>query len=74
MHPVMKKEVERPPLHTGHLRTLTQLSEMGAIIAPPVPAFYTKPQSLDDLVTQTVGRALDLFDLNLEQVKRWQGD
>ena len=66
--------VRETPLHTGHLRTLTQLSEMGAIIAPPVPAFYTKPQSLDDLVTQTVGRALDLFDLNLEQVKRWQGD
>lgn len=66
--------VRETPLHTGHLRTMTQLSEMGAVIAPPVPAFYTRPQSLDDMVTQTVGRALDLFDLEHEQVKRWQGD
>jgi 4-hydroxy-3-polyprenylbenzoate decarboxylase len=47
---------------------------MGAVIAPPVPAFYTRPQTLDDMVTQTVGRALDLFELEHEQVKRWQGD
>jgi 4-hydroxy-3-polyprenylbenzoate decarboxylase len=53
---------------------MTQLSEMGAVIAPPVPAFYTRPRTLDDVVTQTVGRALDLFDLDLAQVKRWQGD
>ena len=66
--------VRETPLHTGHLRTMTQLSEMGAIIAPPVPAFYTKPQSLDDLVTQSVGRVLELFGLELEQVHRWQGD
>jgi flavin prenyltransferase len=66
--------VRETPLHTGHLRTMTQLSEMGAVVAPPVPAFYTRPQSLDDMVTQTVGRALDLFDLQLDQVKRWQGD
>ena len=66
--------VRETPLHTGHLRTMTQLSEMGAVIAPPVPAFYTRPQSLDDVVTQTVGRALDLFDLELAQVKRWRGD
>ena len=66
--------VRETPLHTGHLRTMTQLSEMGAIIAPPVPAFYTRPESLDEMVTQTVGRALDLFELNLAQVKRWQGD
>ena len=62
------------PLHTGHLRTMTQLSEMGAIIAPPVPAFYSRPQSLDEMVTQSVGRVLDLFELELPQVKRWQGD
>jgi flavin prenyltransferase len=62
------------PLHTGHLRTMTQLSEMGAIIAPPVPAFYTRPQTLDDVVTQSVGRALDLFDLRHEKVLRWRGD
>tara|TARA_R110002124_G_scaffold32999_15_gene110055 strand:- start:2693 stop:3256 length:564 start_codon:yes stop_codon:yes gene_type:complete len=66
--------VRETPLHTGHLRTMTQLSEMGAVIAPPVPAFYTRPRTLDDVVTQTVGRALDLFDLELDQVKRWQGD
>jgi 4-hydroxy-3-polyprenylbenzoate decarboxylase len=66
--------VRETPLHTGHLRTMTQLSEMGAIIAPPVPAFYSKPESLDDVVTQSVGRVLDLFDLELKQVKRWQGD
>jgi len=62
------------PLHTGHLRTMTQLSEMGAIIAPPVPAFYARPQSLDEMVTQSVGRVLDLFELELPQVKRWRGD
>lgn len=66
--------VRETPLHTGHLRTMTQLSEMGAVIAPPVPAFYTRPQSLDDVVTQTVGRALDLFELDLAQVKRWNGE
>lgn len=66
--------VRETPLHTGHLRTMTQLSEMGAVIAPPVPAFYTSPESLDDMVTQGVGRVLDLFDLPVSQVKRWQGD
>ena len=66
--------VRETPLHTGHLRTMTQLSEMGAVIAPPVPAFYARPASLDEMVTQSVGRALDLFELELEQVKRWQGD
>ncbi|MEZ5570488.1 MAG: UbiX family flavin prenyltransferase [Halioglobus sp.] len=65
--------VRETPLHTGHLRTMTQLSEMGAVIAPPVPAFYTRPETLEDVVTQTVGRALDLFDLQHDQVKRWQG-
>ena len=66
--------VRETPLHTGHLRTMTQLSEMGAVIAPPVPAFYAKPANLDEMVTQTVGRVLDLFDLDLEQVKRWKGE
>jgi len=66
--------VRETPLHTGHLRTMTQLSEMGAVIAPPVPAFYSKPGTLDDMVTQSVGRVLDLFGLELEQVRRWQGD
>ena len=66
--------VRETPLHTGHLRTMTQLSEMGAIIAPPVPAFYARPQSIDEMVTQTVGRVLDLFDIDTGQVKRWRGD
>ena len=66
--------VRETPLHTGHLRTMTQLSEMGAVIAPPVPAFYTKPDSIDQLVTQSVGRVLDLFDLDTGQVQRWTGD
>ena len=66
--------VRETPLHTGHLRTMTQLSEMGAVIAPPVPAFYARPETLDDMVTQSVGRVLDLFDLESEHVRRWQGD
>lgn len=66
--------VRETPLHTGHLRTMTALSEMGAVIAPPVPAFYARPQSLEEMVTQSVGRVLDLFDLELPQVKRWQGE
>jgi 4-hydroxy-3-polyprenylbenzoate decarboxylase len=60
------------PLHSGHLRTMAQLSDMGAIIAPVVPAFYTRPQSLDDIIDHTVGRLLDLFDLDVGVVKRWK--
>lgn len=66
--------VRETPLHTGHLRTMVQLSEMGAVIAPPVPAFYSSPASLDEMVTQTVGRVLDLFEIPSDQVKRWQGE
>ncbi len=65
--------VRETPLHTGHLRTMTALSEMGAVIAPPVPAFYTNPTSLDEMVDQTIGRVLDLFDLDHDGVKRWSG-
>ncbi|HCX14404.1 MAG TPA: 3-octaprenyl-4-hydroxybenzoate carboxy-lyase, partial [Rhodospirillaceae bacterium] len=65
--------VRESPLHTGHLSTLKKASEIGAIIAPPVPGFYAKPQSLDDLVDHTVGRALDLFDIDAGLVKRWGG-
>jgi 4-hydroxy-3-polyprenylbenzoate decarboxylase len=61
------------PLHTGHLRNMTQASEIGAIIAPIVPAFYTKPQSIDDLIDHSVGRMLELFDINTDAVKRWTG-
>ncbi|MEM9254002.1 MAG: UbiX family flavin prenyltransferase [Pseudomonadota bacterium] len=65
--------VRETPLHTGHLRSLTNLADMGAIISPPVPAFYARPASIDDIVTQSVGRALDLFDLELSAVTRWTG-
>lgn len=63
--------VRETPLHTGHLRTMTRLSEMGAIIAPPMPAFYTKPENLADMVEHNLGRILDLFDLELPALKRW---
>jgi flavin prenyltransferase len=63
--------VRETPLHTGHLRTMTQLSEMGAIIAPPVPAFYAKPASLEAMVDHTLGRVLDLFDIDAGGVTRW---
>jgi 4-hydroxy-3-polyprenylbenzoate decarboxylase len=64
--------VRETPLHTGHLRTMTALSEMGAIIAPPVPAFYPKPDTLQDMVDHTVGRALDMFDIvDVGVVNRW---
>jgi 4-hydroxy-3-polyprenylbenzoate decarboxylase len=63
--------VRETPLHTGHLRTMTALSEMGAVIAPPVPAFYAKPRSLDDMIDQTLGRILDLFGLDTGLLRRW---
>lgn len=65
--------VRETPLHTGHLRTMTALSEMGAVIAPPVPAFYTRADNLDAYLTQSVGRALDLFGISDTPVSRWQG-
>jgi 4-hydroxy-3-polyprenylbenzoate decarboxylase len=63
--------VRETPLHTGHLRTMTALSEMGAVIAPPVPAFYAKPRTLAEMIDQTLGRILDLFNLETGGVKRW---
>jgi len=65
--------VRETPLHTGHLRTMTTLSEMGAVIAPPVPAFYTGAKTLDEFATQSVGRALDLFGISDTSIQRWQG-
>ena len=65
--------VRESPLHTGHLRTLTNLSEIGAIIAPPVPAFYSKPKNIDDIINHNIGRILDLFDIKNELVDRWNG-
>src|ERR1700732_4447865 len=63
--------VRETPLHPGHLRTMTALSEVGAIIAPPVPAFYARPESLDQMIDQTLGRVLDLFGLDGGTVRRW---
>lgn len=66
--------VRETPLHLGHLRTMTRLAEMGAVIAPPVPAFYAEPRSIDDMVGQTIGRMLDLFDIESPLTKRWGED
>jgi flavin prenyltransferase len=66
--------VRETPLHLGHLRTMVKLAEMGAVIAPPLPAFYAKPASLEAMVDQSVGRALDLFGLAWRPVKRWGRD
>lgn len=66
--------VRETPLHLGHLRTMVKLSEMGAVIAPPLPAFYAKPLSMADMVDQSVGRVLDLFGLSWQPVKRWGED
>jgi 4-hydroxy-3-polyprenylbenzoate decarboxylase len=59
------------PLHSGHLRNMLALSEIGAIVAPPVPGFYARPETVDDIVDQTVGRVLDLFELDSGKVTRW---
>lgn len=61
------------PLHLGHIRNMAAVTEMGAIVAPPMPAFYAMPQTLDDLIDHTVGRVLDLFGLDAGLVKRWSG-
>ena len=60
------------PLHSGHLKNMLALSEMGGIVAPPVPAFYTKPKTINDIVEHTAGRVLDLFDIEAGLVKRWK--
>lgn len=65
--------VRESPFHLGHLRTMVSLAEIGAIIAPPLPAFYPKPKTLDEVVNHNVGRILDLFDIETTLVKRWQG-
>jgi 4-hydroxy-3-polyprenylbenzoate decarboxylase len=66
--------VRETPLHLGHLRTLVKLAEMGAVIAPPLPAFYAQPATIEAMVDQSVGRALDLFGLSWTPVKRWGQD
>lgn len=64
--------VRETPLHLGHLRILTQLAEMGAVLLPPIPAMYANPQSVDDIVAHTVGKALDQFHIPNELFKRWR--
>ena len=59
------------PLHAGHLRSMLAVTEMGGIVAPPAPAFYTRPKTISDIVDQTIGRVLDLFDLDTENFPRW---
>ena len=66
--------VRETPFHLGHIRTMEALTEMGAVICPPLPAFYAKPETIDDLVDQSVGRALDLFGLDWDGTRRWGED
>src|SRR5579862_7679379 len=66
--------VRETPLHGGHLRTMAALSDVGAIIAPPVPAFYAKPESIEEMVDHTAGRMLDLFEIDVGIVRRWGED
>jgi 4-hydroxy-3-polyprenylbenzoate decarboxylase len=63
--------VRETPLHLGHLRSMAAVTEAGAIVYPPVPAFYAKPATLDEMVDQTLGRVLDLFGLEAPEVRRW---
>jgi len=65
--------VRETPLHVGHLRSMTVLAEIGAVIAPIVPAFYNRPRTVDDIVNHTCGRLLDLFGIDIGIVKRWKG-
>ena len=61
------------PLHAGHLKAMLAATAVGAIIAPPVPAFHARPQTLADMVDRTIGRVLDLFDIDHDLVSRWEG-
>jgi len=65
--------VRESPFHLGHLRSMVSLSEMGATIAPPLPGFYTKPETVDDIVNHSVNRLLDLLGLPADDAKRWDG-
>lgn len=65
--------VRESPLHLGHLRHMERLTEMGAVILPPVPAFYTRPRSIEDIVDYTVGKVLDIFDIQHNLFQRWSG-
>lgn len=63
--------VRETPFHLGYLRSMMQVTEMGAIVMPPLPAFYAKPQTIDEMVNHSVARALDLFGIEVEGVRRW---
>ena len=65
--------VRETPLHSGHLKSMLAVTEMGAIVAPPLPAFYGRPETIDDIINHSVGRALDLFGLDVGGAHRWQG-
>ena len=67
---LMPREV---PLHVGHCKLLYEAAKLGAVIAPPMPAFYNQPKTIDDLVNHSIGRVLDLFDIDAEIIKRWEG-
>jgi 4-hydroxy-3-polyprenylbenzoate decarboxylase len=66
--------VRETPLHLGHIRSMAAVSEAGAVVYPPVPAFYAQPKSLEEMVDHTLGRVLDLFDIDLGTVRRWSGE
>jgi 4-hydroxy-3-polyprenylbenzoate decarboxylase len=65
--------VRETPLHLGHLRNMERLTEMGAIIMPPMPAFYHQPQTVQDIIDQAVGKMLDVFDIKHDLFQRWSG-
>ena len=65
--------VRETPLHLGHLRNMVKVTEMGAVVFPPIPAFYHQPKTIQDLVDHTVGKVLDIFDIKHELYKRWDG-
>ena len=65
--------VRETPLHLGHLRSMVQLTEMGATIFPPIPSFYNKPKTIDDIINSTIGRVLDLFNIEHNLSNRWSG-
>ena len=67
---LMPREV---PLHVGHCKLLYEAAQLGAVIAPPMPAFYNQPKTIDDLVNHSIGRVLDLFDLDAGILRRWEG-
>jgi 4-hydroxy-3-polyprenylbenzoate decarboxylase len=65
--------VRETPLHIGHIRNMERLTEMGAIIMPPVPAFYHRPETIQDIIDHTIGKVLDVFDIEHKLFKRWTG-